>query len=60
MGVALPRAQVGVRNSLKSLVTGPSSLVNYYLGNKFHKKNQFNAVVQTLTSTNYQGSIVRG
>ena len=40
MGVAVPRPwwAVGVRDPLKSLVTGPSLLFNCYLGNKFHKK----------------------
>ena len=40
MGVAAPRASFGgwVRDPLKSLVTGPSLLVNCYLEIKFHKK----------------------
>ena len=42
MGVGVPRAPVGNRSPelLKSLVTGPSLLVNCYLEIKFHKKNQ--------------------
>ena len=38
MGVAVPRAP-GVRNPLKSSVTGHSLLVNCYLEIKFHKKS---------------------
>ena len=41
MGVAVPRAP-GVRNPLKSLVMGPSLLVNCYLEIKFHKKIRVN------------------
>ena len=41
MGVAVPRAP-GVRNLLKSLVMGPSLLVNCYLEIKFHKKIRVN------------------
>ena len=42
MGVAVPRALVGGwgPDPLKSSITGPSLLVNCYLGNKFQKKNQ--------------------
>ena len=44
MGVAVPRALVGSwgPGPLKSSVTGPSLLVNCYLGNKFH--NDFRLV----------------
>ena len=38
MGVAAGRLAVGVRDPLKSSVTGPSLLVNCYLEIKFHKK----------------------
>ena len=38
MGVAAPRAPFGVRDPLKSSVTGLSLLVNCYLEIKFHKK----------------------
>ena len=42
MGVAITRALVGSwgPGPLKNVVTGPSLLINSYLGNKFHKKNQ--------------------
>ena len=36
------RLAVGVRNPLKSSVTGPSLLVNCYLETKFHKKIRVN------------------
>ena len=41
MGVAAPQAPVGgwCLGLLKSLVTGPSLLVNCYLENQFHKKS---------------------
>ena len=40
IGVAVPQALVGGwgLGPLKSSVTGPSMLINCYLGNKFHKK----------------------
>ena len=44
MGVAALRAPFGGwgRGPLKSLVTGPSLLVNCYLETKFHKKIRVN------------------
>ena len=42
---------VGVGDPLKRLVTGPSLLVNCYLGNKFHKKNQAGHVIRNILNT---------
>ena len=44
MGVAITRALVGSwgPGPLKNVVTGPSLLINSYLGNKFHKKIRVN------------------
>ena len=44
MGVAVPQGPVGTRSpeALKSLVMGPSLLVNCYLEIKFHKKIRVN------------------
>ena len=49
MGVAVPRALVGCwgLGPLKSLVTGPSLLVNRYLENKFHKKSGWSPPLTT-------------